>query len=157
MFHVVVVQQRQRNVQKRVMQGQSCFANRNLLLFCRSRCRHRRRCLSSLIMIHLAKFVCSLPSFKYLFKREVVLGDKLRAYSKHKRHSVSHKPSITIENTPSVIILLVLLPTTQFIPLLRDWMVLRKMHERLTCFVIYSVSKANTTVQCALRTEYHYY
>ena len=49
-FHVVVVQRRQRNVQKSVMHVQSCcFANLNLLLFCRSRCRRRRRCLSSLI------------------------------------------------------------------------------------------------------------
>ena len=48
--HVVVVQRRQRNVQKSVMQVQSCcFANPNLLLFCRSRWRHRRRCLSSLL------------------------------------------------------------------------------------------------------------
>ena len=38
-FHVVVVQWRQRNVQKSVMHVQSCFlANLNLLLFCRSRC-----------------------------------------------------------------------------------------------------------------------
>ena len=37
-FHVVVVQRRQRNVQKSVMHVQSCyFANLNLLLFCRSR------------------------------------------------------------------------------------------------------------------------
>ena len=34
--HVVVVQRRQRNVQKSVMHVQSCFANPNLLLFCRS-------------------------------------------------------------------------------------------------------------------------
>jgi len=48
--HVVVVQRRQRNVQKSVMHVQSCcFANLNLLLFCRSRCRRRRRCLSSLL------------------------------------------------------------------------------------------------------------
>ena len=41
-FHVVVVQRRQRNVQKRVMHVQSCrFA---CLLFCRSRSRRRRRC-----------------------------------------------------------------------------------------------------------------
>ena len=33
-FHVVVVQRRQRNVLKRVMQEQSCcFSNLNLLLF----------------------------------------------------------------------------------------------------------------------------
>ena len=45
---VVVAQWRQRNVQKGVMYVQSCcFAIINLLLFCRSRCRRRRRCLSS--------------------------------------------------------------------------------------------------------------
>ena len=48
-FHFVVVQRQQRNVQKSVMHVQSCcFANLSLLLFCRSRCRRRRRCLSSL-------------------------------------------------------------------------------------------------------------
>ena len=51
-FHVVVVQRRQRNVQKRVMHVQSfCYDNLILLLFCRSCCRRRRRCLSSLIWI----------------------------------------------------------------------------------------------------------
>ena len=50
-FHVVVVQQQQRNVQKSVMHVLSCcFANVNLLLFCRSLCRLSRRCLSSLII-----------------------------------------------------------------------------------------------------------
>ena len=39
-FQVVVVQRRQGNVQKSVMQVQSCcFANLNLLLFCRFHCR----------------------------------------------------------------------------------------------------------------------
>ena len=48
-FHVVVVQRRQRNVQKSVMHVQSCcFANLNLLPFRRSHCRRRRRYLSSL-------------------------------------------------------------------------------------------------------------
>ena len=50
-FHVVVVQRRQRNVQKSVMHVQSCcFACLNLQLFCRSRCRRRRRrrCVNSL-------------------------------------------------------------------------------------------------------------
>ena len=43
-FQVVVVQRRQGNVQKRVMHVQSCcFANLNLLLFCRSHFRRRRR------------------------------------------------------------------------------------------------------------------
>ena len=49
-FHIVVVQGRQRNIQKSVMHVQSCcFANPNLLLFCRSRCRRRRRISSTLI------------------------------------------------------------------------------------------------------------
>ena len=49
-FHVVVVQWRQRNVQKSVMHVQSCrFANLNLLLLCRSRWRRCRHCLSSLL------------------------------------------------------------------------------------------------------------
>ena len=50
-FYVVVVKQRQRNVQKSVMHVQSCcFANLILLLPCRSHCRRRRRrcCLSAL-------------------------------------------------------------------------------------------------------------
>ena len=49
-YHVVVVQRRLKNEQKSVMHVQSCcFANLNLLLFFRSRCRLRRRCLSTLI------------------------------------------------------------------------------------------------------------
>ena len=48
-FHVVVVQRRQRHVQKSVMHVQSCgYANLSLLLFCCFRC--RRRILSSLII-----------------------------------------------------------------------------------------------------------
>ena len=49
-IHVVVVQWRQRNVQKSVMRVQSCcFANVTYWLLCRSRWRHRRHCLSSLL------------------------------------------------------------------------------------------------------------
>ena len=49
-FHVVVVQRRQRNVQKSVMHVQSCcFACLNLLLFCCTRCHRRRGCVNSLI------------------------------------------------------------------------------------------------------------
>ena len=48
-LHAVVLQRRLRNVQKSVIKVQSyCFANLNQLLICRSRCRRRRRCLSSL-------------------------------------------------------------------------------------------------------------
>ena len=47
-FYVVVVQQRLGDKQVSVMHVQSrCFSNLNLLLFYRSRCRRRRRCLSS--------------------------------------------------------------------------------------------------------------
>ena len=53
--HVVVVQRRQRNVQRSVMHLQSCcFTCLNLLLFCRSRCRHLRRCVNSLVFRHVA-------------------------------------------------------------------------------------------------------
>ena len=51
-FLDAVLQRRLRNVQKSVMHVQSCcFANINLLLYCRSRFRRRRRCLSSLFLI----------------------------------------------------------------------------------------------------------
>ena len=48
-FHVVLVQRWQRNVQKSVLHVQRCcFAWLNLLLFCRSRCCRRRRCVNYL-------------------------------------------------------------------------------------------------------------
>ena len=48
-FHVTIQKRRLRNKQESVMHVQSCFfAKINLLLFCRSRCCRRRRCLSSL-------------------------------------------------------------------------------------------------------------
>ena len=51
-FHVVVVQRRQRNGQKSVMHVQSCFfLYLNYCFFCRSRCRYRRRCTSSLLLL----------------------------------------------------------------------------------------------------------
>ena len=53
-FHVVVVQRRLRNVENKLMHVQSCcFVNLNLLPFCRSRCRCRRRCLSFLIIFNI--------------------------------------------------------------------------------------------------------
>ena len=48
-FHIIVVQRRQRNAYKKAWctcKVVGCFANRNLLLFCRSCCRRCRRCLS---------------------------------------------------------------------------------------------------------------
>ena len=60
-FHVLVVQWRQRNVQKSLMHVQTCcFANLNLMFFCRSRWPHRRRCFSSL-MIDRNPSACSCP------------------------------------------------------------------------------------------------
>ena len=47
-----IVQRRLRNAQKSVMHVQSfCFANINLLLFCRSRCCRRRCCLRSMLLL----------------------------------------------------------------------------------------------------------
>ena len=60
-FHVVVVQRRLSNVQKSVMHVQRCyFANPNLLDFCRSRCRRRRRCLR---WLNTVLAVCEYMSF----------------------------------------------------------------------------------------------
>ena len=57
----MVVQWRQRNVQKSVMYEQTfCFANLNLLLFYRSRWRCRHRCLSSLLSFPDANQISSL-------------------------------------------------------------------------------------------------
>ena len=50
-FQVSDLQRRLKNVQKSMMHMQSCcFANLNRLLFCRSRCRRRRCCLSSALL-----------------------------------------------------------------------------------------------------------
>ena len=50
-FHLVVVQRRQRNVQeKRDASAKLLFCqSKPILRYCRSRCSHRRRCLSSLL------------------------------------------------------------------------------------------------------------
>ena len=50
-FHVAVMQRRLTNLQTGMMHMQSCcFANINLLLFCRSQCRPYRLCLSSYLL-----------------------------------------------------------------------------------------------------------
>ena len=68
-FHVVVVQGRLRNVQKRLMHVQSpCFANINLLLFCRSRCPRCSRCLSSLLFYFHATRILSTGSTNWTSK-----------------------------------------------------------------------------------------
>ena len=57
-FPVVVVQWRQRNVQKSVMHVQSCcfaYSTSRLLLFWRSRCRRRRGILKSLMIASVQK------------------------------------------------------------------------------------------------------
>ena len=63
-FHVVVVQQRQRNEQKCVMFVQSCC----FVLLCRSPCPPRRRCISSLKDERAAPF---------LFSRRIALGTRM--------------------------------------------------------------------------------
>ena len=79
-FHVEIAQRRLRNVQKSVMHERSCcFANLNLLFFCRSRCRRRRRCLSSLLS-HIVYFKTTLV--KYILNNIFVLmSDYRQAYS----------------------------------------------------------------------------
>ena len=63
-FHVVVVQRRQGNVQKRVMHAQTLlFWLFNLLLFWRSRCRRRRRRLRS-VQVFLRLKICRDPCKK---------------------------------------------------------------------------------------------
>ena len=50
-FHVAIVQRLLKNVQKSLMHLQTCcFTNINLLLFCPSRCRRCRCCLSFLLL-----------------------------------------------------------------------------------------------------------
>ena len=78
-FHVVFVLWRQRNVQKSTVHVQSCcFANLNLLLFCRSCCRCRGRCLSSLLpnlgyfifeIIDLIDVICTCHCLTPLYLR----------------------------------------------------------------------------------------
>ena len=96
-FHVVVVQRRQRNVQKRVMHVSSCcFANLNLLLFRRSRSRHRRLLLKLPIKV----------------QQILYLGNKferfLRSHLRHCDHAVGiwcssflHKRIHFVQEIPS--------------------------------------------------------
>ena len=65
-FLVVVLQWRQRNVQKTVMHVQSCcFANPNLLFFWTSRCRRRHRILRSLISKRMKEFLTQRHQYKF--------------------------------------------------------------------------------------------
>ena len=83
-FHVVVMQRRQRNVQKSVMHVQSCcFANLNLLLFCRSpwrrlRLRYLTVCLSHVPGFFLYISATQIPlSYSPLSLMQVKLPRKL--------------------------------------------------------------------------------
>ena len=71
-FHVVVVQWLQGNVQKSVMHvhWSCCFANLNLLFFCRYRWRRRRLCLSSLCFLSNTRSFC----FVFWTQRDVKTG-----------------------------------------------------------------------------------
>ena len=73
---IVVVQRRLRNVQKGVLHVQRCcFANLNLLLFCRSRCRYRRFKLP-IVVIQKVCYHSNVTSHFYLLKSGIlpVLG-----------------------------------------------------------------------------------
>ena len=98
-FLVVVVQWRQRNVQKSVIHVQSCcFANLNPLLFWSSRCRRRRRILRS----PLFEVACSYSHRFYLLccvlaiwrsplrycvqlQKRTVLGDKFTVITRNSK------------------------------------------------------------------------
>ena len=83
-FHVVIVHWRQRNVQKSMMHVQSCcLANLNQLLFCRSRWRRRRRCLSFLIsytkrlqffVTILSRFVVGSVQYRNHLRSRIICG-----------------------------------------------------------------------------------
>ena len=64
-----IVQRRLRNVQKSMMHKKSCcFANINLLLFCRSRCCHCQSCLTSVFFVIQKFCYCGsvMPHFSSL-------------------------------------------------------------------------------------------
>ena len=83
-FHVVVVHWRQRNVQKSMMQVQSCcLAHLNQLLFCRSRWRRRRRYFSFLIsytkrlqffVTILSRFVVGSVQYRDHLRSRIICG-----------------------------------------------------------------------------------
>ena len=90
-FHVVVVHWRQRNVQKSMMHVQSCcLANLNQLLFCRSRWRRRRRCLSFLILYtkrlqffvtNLSRFVVGSVQYRDHLRSRIICGPFWRSFA----------------------------------------------------------------------------
>ena len=90
-FHVVVVHWRQRNVQKSMMHVQSCcLANLNQLLFCRSRWRRRRRCLSFLIsytkrlqffVTNLSRFVVGSVQYRDHLRSRIICGPFWRSFA----------------------------------------------------------------------------
>ena len=90
-FHVVVLHWRQRNVQKSMMHVQSCcLANLNQLLFCRSRWRRRRRCLSFLIsytkrlqffVTNLSRFVVGSVQYRDHLRSRIICGPFWRSFA----------------------------------------------------------------------------
>ena len=69
MFHVAIVQRRLRNVQKAWCTFKVVLLILTLLLFCRSRCRRCRRCLSSSLLLsrNFATMVTWRHTFPLLF------------------------------------------------------------------------------------------
>ena len=91
-FHVVVVQRRQRNVQKSVTHVQSCyFANLNLLVYSgRSRRRSRRLCVSSLLIkldTVYCIFCCYVPAICIWREKTLYHGQDLRNVFFHQKQT----------------------------------------------------------------------
>ena len=89
-FHVEVVRWRQRNVQKSVVHVQSCcFANLNLLLFCRSRWPRRcRRCCVSFVLTNNQETFLSYKKTKQRFH--------WRNFEDAAWHTLHHFPVISL-------------------------------------------------------------
>ena len=93
-FHVVVVQRRQRNVQKSVMHVQSCcFACLNLLLFCRFRCRRRPRCVNSVITT-MAISMRTKHLEVWRIKARVALQTRRVLYSTRQLRTLTREPFV---------------------------------------------------------------
>ena len=97
-FHLLVVNWRQRNVHKSVMHLQSCcLVNLNLLLFCPSRWRRRRRCslFTCLSSLQLLKKTKSL----YFQKKCVLHAISVQIWIRncvHWRHKIAKESSCNL-------------------------------------------------------------
>ena len=93
-FHVVVVQRRQRNVQKSVMHVQSCcFPCLNLFLFCRFRCCRRPRCVNSLTTT-MATSMRTKHLEVWRIKARVALQTRCVLYSTRQLRTLTREPFV---------------------------------------------------------------